>query len=92
MDTNEVAAKVAYWDELSRYDLDTAKVMLDGARYLYVGFMCHQAVEKALKAYCWHSSRLEPKYTHSLSLGSECRDPDGVERGPVSLVGYPRTM
>jgi HEPN domain-containing protein len=40
--------KVKYRMELAEYDLDTAKVMLNSERFLYVGFMCHQAVEKIL--------------------------------------------
>lgn len=43
--------KVTYWIEMSDYDFDTAKAMLQTGRYLYVGFMCHQTIEKALKAY-----------------------------------------
>lgn len=38
-----------YWFESAEYDLQTARAMLDTRRLLYVGFMCHQAVEKALK-------------------------------------------
>ena len=41
---------VQYWLDLTEYDIETAKVMLNGGRYLYVGFMCHQVIEKALKA------------------------------------------
>ena len=41
---------VAHWVERSQYDLDTAKVMLDTGRYLYVAYMCQQTVEKMLKA------------------------------------------
>jgi len=41
---------VAHWVERSKYDLDTAKVMLDTGRYLYVAYMCQQTVEKMLKA------------------------------------------
>ena len=41
---------VEYWLDLAEYDIGTAKVMLNGGRYLYVGFMCHQTIEKALKA------------------------------------------
>jgi len=41
---------VKYWLDLTEYDIETAKVMLNGGRYLYVGFMCHQVIEKALKA------------------------------------------
>ena len=41
---------VAHWVERSKYDLDTAKVMLDTGRYLYVAYMCQQTIEKMLKA------------------------------------------
>jgi HEPN domain-containing protein len=41
---------VAHWVERSKYDLDTAKVMLDTGRYLYVAYMCQQTIEKILKA------------------------------------------
>jgi HEPN domain-containing protein len=59
--------KVNYWIELSDYDLETAEAMLQSKRYLYVGFMCHQSVEKAFKAYY---SKLRPEaapFSHSLS-------------------------
>ena len=42
---------VAHWVERSQYDLDTAKIMLDTGRYLYVAYMCQQAAEKILKAF-----------------------------------------
>lgn len=42
--------KVKYWIELSDYDLETAEAMLKSRRFLYVGFMCHQTIEKAFKA------------------------------------------
>jgi HEPN domain-containing protein len=41
--------KVKYWFDLADYDIESAKVMLKGGRYIYVGFMCHQTIEKALK-------------------------------------------
>jgi HEPN domain-containing protein len=41
---------VEHWVERSKYDLDTAKAMLDTGRYLYVSYMCQQAIEKILKA------------------------------------------
>jgi len=40
----------SYWIERAEYDLETAKAMQQTGRYLYVGFMCQQTVEKALKA------------------------------------------
>ena len=42
--------KVEYWLDIADYDIETARAMLNGGRYLYVGFMCHQAIEKAFKA------------------------------------------
>ena len=42
--------KILYWTELAEYDLVTAQAMLTAGRYLYVGFMCHQSIEKILKA------------------------------------------
>lgn len=47
----EVDEKVKYWLELSEYDLETAFAMLNSRRYLYVGFMCHQTIEKIFKAW-----------------------------------------
>ena len=41
-----MSEKVTYWVEMSDYDLETAKAMQETGRYLYVGFMCHQTIEK----------------------------------------------
>ena len=63
--------KVTYWVEMSDYDFDTANAMLVTKRYLYVGFMCHQVIEKILKAY-WSSVSTEPPLKiHSLSRLAE---------------------
>ncbi|HPR33980.1 MAG TPA: HEPN domain-containing protein [Prolixibacteraceae bacterium] len=59
--------KVKYWIEISDYDFDTAVAMLQSERYLYVGFMCHQSVEKALKAYYVKLRGDTPPFSHSLS-------------------------
>ena len=65
--------RVSYWLGMSDYDFDTAEAMLRTGRYLYVGFMCHQAIEKALKAY-WSSVHSDPPLKiHSLSrLAQRC--------------------
>jgi HEPN domain-containing protein len=60
--------KIKYWIELSDYDLETAEAMLQSKRYLYVGFMCHQTIEKAFKAYFSKIKSETAPYTHSLSL------------------------
>ncbi|WP_025321058.1 HEPN domain-containing protein [Deferrisoma camini] len=59
---------VRYWVDLAEYDLGTADAMLRTGRYLYVGFMCHQTVEKDLKAW-YQAARGElPPRTHNLRL------------------------
>ena len=63
--------KVIYWVEMSDYDVETADAMLATGRYLYVGFMCHQTIEKILKAY-WTKNLTEiPLKIHSLSRLAE---------------------
>ncbi len=61
-----VDTKVAYWVDLASYDMDTAKAMLQTGRLLYVGFMCHQVVEKMLKAWWASAKDSTPPHTHSL--------------------------
>lgn len=63
----EMDKRVKYWIELSEYDLETAKAMLRSERYLYVGFMCHQTIEKAFKAYFTKIKSETAPFSHSLS-------------------------
>ncbi|MFA5537559.1 MAG: HEPN domain-containing protein [Bacillota bacterium] len=41
--------KYKHWQEIAKYDLETAYAMLEAGRYAYVAFMCQQAVEKMVK-------------------------------------------
>jgi HEPN domain-containing protein len=41
--------KFAYWLEHAQYDLETAEAMHKGGRWVYVVFMCQQALEKLCK-------------------------------------------
>ena len=71
MDNND---KVDYWVDLADYDLDSAKVMLNGGKYLYVGFMCHQTVEKVIKAVIARDcaeGEIPPKIHHLSKLASQ---------------------
>jgi len=63
--------KVEYWIELSDYDLETSEAMLSSKRYLYVGYLCHQTIEKILKAYFVSNNNENPPYTHNLSYLAE---------------------
>jgi len=46
-----ISDKTKKWLERVDYDLQTADAMLNTGRYIYVVFMCQQAVEKVLKAF-----------------------------------------
>ncbi len=58
--------KIKYWLELSDYDIETASAMLITKRYLYVGFMCHQSVEKCIKAVLSAKNEDIPPKIHNL--------------------------
>lgn len=60
-------SKIKYWIELSDYDIETAVAMLQSKRYLYVGFMCHQTIEKIFKAYFTMIKSETAPFSHSLS-------------------------
>ena len=62
---------IKYWLTTAEYDLVTAKSMLKTKRYLYVGFMCHQSIEKVLKAYYVKIKNKVPPYTHNLLFLAE---------------------
>ncbi len=63
----DIDEQIKYWTEISEYDLSTADVMLKNKKYLYVGFMCHQAIEKILKAYFVCKTKNIPPYIHNLT-------------------------
>ena len=67
----EELKQIKYWLELAEYDLETAKAMLETERLLYVGFMCHQTVEKALKGYYVFIMKESPVFTHRLTFFTE---------------------
>lgn len=62
---------IKYWIGLSNYDLETANAMLETKRFLYVGFMAHQTIEKILKAYIVKIIGDVPPYTHNLLFLAE---------------------
>ena len=63
--------RVKYWTEIADYDLGTAETLYEGGRWLYVAFMCHQAIEKTLKAYWCATQPNDPPFTHNLTTLSE---------------------
>ena len=62
---------VANWISSAEYDLETADFMFKSGRYIYTVFMCHLALEKALKAKVAEVTGMEPPRSHDLEyLGS----------------------
>jgi len=59
-----------YWIDLAEYDMETAKAMLATGRHLYVGFLCHQIIEKTLKAVIAKDRNIPPKI-HNLTRLAE---------------------
>lgn len=66
-----IKERIEYWMEIAEYDLETADAMLKSKRYLYLGFMCHQVIEKSMKAYYWKNNKTEPPYIHHLLILAE---------------------
>lgn len=60
--------KFKYWESKATYDLETAKVMLQTGRYLYVTFMAQQAIEKLVKGLYVLYIDQEPARTHNIWL------------------------
>jgi HEPN domain-containing protein len=65
--TNPAERDVRSWVDASRYDLDTARALLNSRRYLYVLFMCQQALEKLLKAHAMARTGEFPPRIHNLA-------------------------
>ena len=53
------------WLDQVHEDLGAAECLLRGGHWLYMAFLCHQALEKALKAYYMATHDDDPPYTHS---------------------------
>ena len=65
MDNTE---KYSHWEDIASYDLGTAEAMFDSGRYLYVVFMCQQAIEKLSKGLYVYYTNLEATRTHNINI------------------------
>ncbi|MFC1712235.1 HEPN domain-containing protein [Candidatus Poribacteria bacterium] len=59
--------EVQNWLDSARYDLETAEHLFQADRYIYTVFMCHLALEKALKVKVEEVTGKEPPKTHDLT-------------------------
>ena len=56
---------VKMWLNHVHEDISAAEDLYKTGHWLYVGFLCHQAIEKSLKAYYVATHDDDPRYTHS---------------------------
>lgn len=61
-----MSISLSEWLKQADYDLETAEFMFGGERYFYAVFMCHQAVEKAMKGLYQHKLGEAPPRVHNL--------------------------
>lgn len=84
---------VAYWLEIAEYDLGTAEDLFRSKRWLYVAFMCHQAIEKTLKAYWCGTKDDAPPYVHDhVRLADGCGLYSKFTDSQKRFVALMRTM
>jgi HEPN domain-containing protein len=89
------------WLAMVDYDVITAEQMFKSGRYVYVIFMCHLAIEKALKAIvCEEIDKIPPK-THDLiyllnlakvKLNNELLDFIGIINNAGVVTRYPEDL
>ena len=63
--------KVQYWIKMADYDYTVAQDLQRAKHWLYVAFMCHQVLEKTLKAYWVSTQPNDPPYVHNLARLAE---------------------
>ena len=56
---------VQKWLDIARQDLEVAELTCQHGYWLYAAFLCHQSIEKTLKAYYCATHDDDPRYTHS---------------------------
>ena len=52
------------WLDIVNEDLSVAELLFNNGHWLYTGFMCHQVIEKTLKAYWCVCRDDDPPYLH----------------------------
>ena len=60
--------KCGYWLMLSDYDLGTIDALIQGERWVYVAYLCQQAVERQLKGMFVYFMEAEPPKTHNVNF------------------------
>jgi HEPN domain-containing protein len=89
------------WLKQAEYDMETADLMFSGGRFFYAVFMCHLAIEKALKGLYQKKFQKMPEKTHNLIFFLEqlqISPPESIGKFIVRLneasvaTRYPETL
>lgn len=56
------------WLEMAKEDLETATIMFNNDKFIYVAFMCEQAVEKLAKGIYVYTFDKEAPFTHNINI------------------------
>ena len=62
----DAQAKYEYWLDIAQYDLSVAESMSNNGHWLYVVFMCQQAVEKLIKGLYSYYMPDTPPHLHNI--------------------------
>lgn len=60
--------KYGYWLMLSDYDIGTIDCLIDGKRWVYVAYLCQQALERQLKGMFVYYNNAEAPKTHNVNF------------------------
>ncbi|MCL2024627.1 MAG: HEPN domain-containing protein [Coriobacteriia bacterium] len=77
---------VTYWLDGAGEDLDASRAMLEKKMYLYCGFFCHLAAEKALKAMVSAQSQTAPPIHNLLRLAELADMIDIMSESQLALL------
>ena len=84
---------VKAWLDHVHEDISAAEDLWRTGHWLYVAFLCHQALEKALKAYYVATNDEDPPYTHSHTrLLNVCGLTDGLTDEQLRFVALMEPM
>jgi HEPN domain-containing protein len=84
--------KVEYWLDVAQSDLAAAKTVLDSKHYLYVGFFCHLATEKALKSVIANTDMFPPKNNNLKELAKLGNIFDDLNPNQLELFDFLATL
>jgi HEPN domain-containing protein len=84
----DAQTKFEYWLDIARYDLSVAESMLNSGHWLYVVFMCQQAVEKLVKGlYSFYMPDIPP-HLHNIKTIATRVEPNLPEVIPANTMNF----